>query len=501
MDEVRLLREKIRLLEMKLFGRKSEKYPPDPNDPLQANLFAELEELKAAVGYVSKKVEVEAHTRMKRGRKPLPKDLPRVDVFHDIGEEEKKCGCGTEKSKIGEEVAERLDYIPARFQVIRDIRYKYACGNCEGLEDDGPSVSIAPVPARLIPKSMATPGLLAHVLTAKFVDALPFYRQEKQFARMGVELSRSTMCNWAMKVAARCSPLIELIQTEIRSGPLINIDETTLQVMGELGRSNTTKSYMWLFRGGDPEKPLLYYQYHPTHSSQVPMDYLQGFSGYVQTDGYKGYDFLDSREGIIHLACWAHVRRKFMDVVNATSKRKPRRKGKADEALELIRELYRIEKKAELGKLAPEELLLVRQEEAKPLLDDFEKWLRITSQQTPPRGLLGKAIKYALKQWPRLKPYTDDPNLRMDNNLAENAIRPFVLGRKNWLFSGHPKGASASAAFFSLIESAKVSGLEPFWYLRYIFDKIPAAKSTEDFKALLPNHMDIEKIPDHKSMG
>jgi len=500
-DELHLLREQIRLLEMKLFGRKSEKYPPDPDDPLQMNLFTELEKLKAAVGDVSKDIKVEAHSRKKRGRKPLPKDFPRVDDIHDISEEEKMCGCGTEKTRIGEEVAERLDYIPGKFRVIREIRPKYACRNCEGLEDDGPAVSIAPLPARLIPKSMATSGLQAHVLASKFADGLPFYRQEKMFARMGVELSRSTMCNWSIKGAARCSPFLELAQAEIRSGPLINIDETTLLVLEELGRSNKKKSYMWLFRGGDPKKPLVYYQYHPTRAGNVPAEFLQGYSGYVQTDGYSGYDFLDKQKDITHLACWAHVRRKFMDVINASSKRKRRKRGNADDVLDLIQKLYKIEKKAKLEKLEPEELLLLRHEKAKPLLNKIKKLLDALRDYTPPKGLLGKAVHYALKQWPRLQHYTDDANLRLDNNLAENAIRPFVVGRKNWLFSGHPDGATASATMFTLIESAKASGLEPYWYLRYIFEKIPTAKSEADFKMLLPNHIDIEKIPDYKLVG
>jgi len=500
-DENRLLREKIRLLEMKLFGRKSEKYPPDPDDPLQMNLFSELKELKAAIDDVSNDIKVEAHTRKKRGRKPLPKDLPRVDEIHDISEKEKMCDCGTEKSRIGEEKAERLDYIPGKFQVIREIRPKYACRNCEGLEDGGPTVSIAPPPARLIPKGMATPGLLAYILIAKFADALPFYRQEKIFTRKGIELSRSTMCKWAMKVAARCSPLMELIKAEILSGPIINIDETPLLVMEEPGRSNKTKSYMWLFRGGDPEKPLVYYKYHPTRAGNVPAEFLQGYSGYVQTDGYSGYDFLDEWEDIIHLTCWAHARRKFMDVINATSKRKRRKRGKADDILDLIQKLYKIEKKAKLEKLEPEELLFLRREQAKPLLDKIKELLDDVRDHTPPKGLLGKAVQYTLKQWPRLIPYTDDAILRPDNNLAENAIRPFVLGRKNWLFSGDPKGAVASATMFTLIESAKAANIEPYWYLRYIFAKLPTAKSEVDFKALLPNHIDIEKIPDYKSVG
>jgi len=258
---------------------------------------------------------------------------------------------------------------------------------------------------------------------------------------------------------------------------------------------------MWVFRGGEPKKPLVYYQYHPSRAGHVPAEFLQGYSGYVQTDGYKGYDLLDELEDVTHLTCWAHVRRKFMDVVKAVDRRKSRKKGKADDVLELIRELYKIEKQAKLENLEPDALLHVRREESKPLIKDLKELLDSLRDHTPPKGLLGKAVYYALKQWPRLLHYTDDANLRPDNNLAENAIRPFVVGRKNWLFSGHPDGADASVTMFTLIESAKASGLEPYWYLRHIFEKIPTAKSDTDFKMLLPNHIDIEKIPDYKSVG
>jgi transposase len=192
----------------------------------------------------------------------LPEDLPRVDVIHDISEEEKICACSCIKDKIGEEISEQLEYIPAVIRVIRNIRPKYVCKNCEGVEADEPAVSIASLPPMIIPKSIATPGLLAHIMTSKFADAVPFYRQENQFERIGVDIPRSSMCGWAIKVAERCEPLMELLNKDIRSGPIMSIDETTVQVMKEVGRSNTTKSYMWIFLGGDPDKPLLSYQYH-----------------------------------------------------------------------------------------------------------------------------------------------------------------------------------------------------------------------------------------------
>ena len=267
-SHINALEEKIRYLQGKLFGRRSEKHVL--NDDSQVRLFDEPEDAvdQEAVSE-EEEIIVPAHRRKKPGRKPLPEDLPRVDVIHDLKEEEKVCGCGSIMNRMGEEVSEKLDIIPSKVQVIRHIRYKYACKNCEGVESDEGAVKTAPLPAQLIPQGIATSGLLAHIITSKFVDSLPFYRQEKMFERIGVDLSRKTMASWVIQVADRCKPLIELLSQEIRSGPLINMDETTVQVLKEPGRSNTTKSYMWVFRGGLLNHPVIIYQYHPTRASKV----------------------------------------------------------------------------------------------------------------------------------------------------------------------------------------------------------------------------------------
>ncbi|HHJ19495.1 MAG TPA: IS66 family transposase [Gammaproteobacteria bacterium] len=273
------------------------------------------------------------------------------------------------------------------------------------------------------------------------------------------------------------------------------MDETSLQVLQVLqepGRSPTSKSYMWVFRRGDPEKPVLIYEYHPTRSGDAASAFLRDFQGYVQTDGYKGYDFLDHSKGVRHIGCWAHARRKFMDVIKAQGKN--RKAGAGDRALSYIKKLYRLEKYARKNGLSPEEIYSIRQKEAKPILDDFEKWLARKKLQTPPKGLLGKAITYTLNQWHRLKGYVEDGILDIDNNMAENSIRPFVVGRKNWLFSGTPEGAEASALLYSLIETAKANRLEPYAYLRYIFDRLPLATTLEDYEALLPWNLSPERL-------
>ncbi|HKJ63929.1 MAG TPA: IS66 family transposase [Desulfopila sp.] len=486
--ETAILLEQIRLLRAQLFGAKSEKAKAGEAQPLPLFDMPEPAEIEGE----EVEVHVPAYERKKRGRRPLPEELPRVEKIHDINEENKVCGCGCQLSRIGEEVSEQLDVIPARVQVIRHIRPKYACKSCEGVEDDGPTVTIAPVAPQIIPKSIASSGLLACILTAKFIDHTPFYRQEKQFLRLGVEISRTSMCTWAMQAAKACQPLLNLLIDEVLAGSYINIDETPLQVLRETGRDPTSKSYMWIFRRGDPEKTALIYQYNPSRSGDVVREFLGDFQGYVQTDGYKGYDFLDLDDTIRHIGCLAHARRKFKDVVKAQGKN--RKAGSADVALSYIKRLYKLEREAREQSYSAEQIYQMRQEKARPIMDDFRKWLRKKSGTTPPKGLLGKAISYTLKQWNRLVGYLEDGRLAPDNNMAENSIRPFVIGRKNWLFSGTAEGAEASSLLYSLIETAKANGLEPYAYLRHVFEQIPMATTLEDYEKLLPWNIAAEQI-------
>jgi transposase len=494
-ERIDYLEQMVRLLQKEIFGRKSEKHIlPDQE---QRQLFDSIKEPESGHRLSEEKIVIPEHTRKKRGRKPLPEELPRVDVIHDLPEEEKHCDCGAPLSCIGQDVSEKLDYVPARLQVIRHIRYKYACKNCEGVESQGPTVKIAPPPVQLIPKSIASEGLIAHLVVSKFADGLPLYRQQKIFGRLGIELSRATMANWVVKAAQQCQPLIDLLQEEIRSGPLINVDETPYQVLNEPGRCNTSKSYMWVFKGGLEDRPALLYQYHRTRSGEAALNFLGAYHGYVQSDAFSGYNHLSEKKGITHVGCWAHARRNFVDVIKAKKKNRSKRvqpKSLADEALEFIGRLYQIEKEAKIKNLELIQIYQLRQEKAKPVLDDFKTWLDSKQQITPPKGLLGKAINYTLNHWEKLIVYIEDGRLSPDNNAAENAIRPFVVGRKNWLFAGHPNGAEAGATFYSLVESAKANGLEPYNYLRYIFEKLPLAQTDLDYKNLLPQFVDKKDL-------
>lgn len=485
---IEFLEERIRFFQKQLFGRKTEKHPEE-SEGRQLHLFNEAETLTEEPE--AKPLVVPEHTRRRPKRKPLPEDLPRVEVIHDITEDQKICCCGVALSRIGEEVSEKLDIVPAKMQVIRHIRYKYACKNCQGVESDEPGVKIAPAPVELIPKGIATAGLVAYIAVAKYSDALPLYRQEKIFSRMGIEINRSTMAGWVVKAAESCEPLMGLLRCELLSGPLVNADETPLQVLDEPGRANTTKSYMWVFRGGAPGKEVVYYRYSPTRSGDVPREILQGYRGYLQTDAYAAYEGLEGQMSLV--GCFAHVRRNFVKVIDARGKG-AKKTGSAEVALNFIRKLYAIEKLAAQRGLSPTELYEFRREKAEEILSEFKTWIDKRLHLTPPKGLLGKALTYAFKHWPKLIRYVEDGHITPDNNAAENAIRPFVVGRKNWLFAGHPNGAHASATIFSLIETAKTCGLEPYAYLRFLFEKLPHARITEDYKALLPQRLSPQQL-------
>ena len=481
--------ERIDWLKSMLYTSKSEKVKRKPNE-MQYSLFDEAEFMARTADDAADRdqplCEIAAHRRKKRGRRPIPKTIPRVDVLIDIPEKDKVCPCGCLMTRIGEEVSEKLDVQPAKFQVTRFIRPKWACTKgCKGADDLGPGVKMAPMPPQLIPQGIVSPALLAWILTSKFTDGLPFYRQTNIFSRLGVDISRATMSGWALRAAKACEPIMELLLQRLRAGPCINMDETKVQVLREPGRSNTTLSYMWVARGGPTDRPAVLFHYAPTRSGNEAQRIVDDFQGYLQTDGYSGYNALGNQEGIVHVGCLAHVRRKFMEVIKAGGK-KPGKPNTAQTVIDYIASVYALENKAITDKYSLEAICHMRQEQIRPILDTIKNLLTQRKESTPPKSLLGTAIRYALGQWPRIEAYLEDARLRPDNNLAENAIRPFAVGRKNWLFSGSPRGAKASAILFSLIETAKACGVEPYHYLCNLFDKLPHAQSEDELKALLP---------------
>lgn len=493
--EIAELEEQVRLLQSILYGKSSEKKSFD--GPTAEQPFLPFDEVEATAG-ASTQVSEETSApddrpRKKPGRKPLSAHLERVDKEFDLPGDQKIAPCGCPLTRIGAEITERLNIIPAKIQVVREIRYKYAPGcDCEIPENAPGEVRIAPLPPQIIPQGIVTPGLLAHVVTAKYVDAIPLYRQEQQFMRLGLDITRGTLASWVRQTAQACVPIFDLISGEVRAGPVIHMDETPVQVLREPGRANTTKSFMWVCRGGRPGRPAVIFRYYPTRSGRVADEMLADYRGYLHTDGYIGYEAVGLRDGIRHLACWAHVRRKFVEVEKGT--KGSLKAGVAKEVLDLIGKLYLIEDQARDNGLAPDEVVALREKDSRPKLEEIKRILDRYASMTPPKSLLGKAITYALNLWPRLTIFPENANLRLDNNPAENAIRPFAVGRKNWLFSGSPRGADASATLYSIIETAKANNIEPYTYLRLLFTEVPKAKSEAELHALLPQYLDRARL-------
>jgi len=478
------IKERYDLLLYKQYMRSAEQIPIDDK---QQSLFSFEEEPDGETeqGEEGEKTEVRSYNRTKRGRKPIDPRIRREIEIIDIPEEEKICACGAKLTKIGEEISEKLEFVPQKIYVKQIRRLKYACRSCEGTEDeDAPAVHIAPVPPSIIPRGIASPSLLSAIFTHKFEDHLPFYRQEKQFERIGVELSRQDMSNWQRQVYNKLGPLFAMMKETVKGGPVIQMDETPVQVIGEEGREDTQKSYMWLAHGGPPGKKVVWYEYHKSRAGKHAKEFLEGYRGYLQTDGYGGYDTaVKGLGGIVHVGCFAHARRKFFEVSKIAEKPES-----AEEGIKHIRKLYYLEDELRSRNLDDEKFLLERKARAGPILEKFKSWLlkRKEKDKVLDSSLMGKAINYSLGQWDKMTAYLESPYLTPDNNACENAIRPFVLGRKNWLFCQSPEGAESSCGIYSLIETAKQNGLVPSHYLTAIFEKAPLASSAEDWEKLLP---------------
>ena len=481
---IQFLEEQIMLLKHHQFGKSSEK------STQQAELFDEVETEANLIapdtaGPVEPESDKPVTKKAKPGRKPLPATLPRVRIEHDLPEHEKICACGCQKTCIGEDSSEQLDIIPAVIQVLVHARKKYACNVCES------GVTIAALPKQAIPKSNASPGLLAYIAVSKYQDGLPLYRMESIFARLGMHLPRNTQANWMIQSTHVLQPLYNVLNDQLLDSGYLHMDETRVQVLNEPDKSPESLSYMWVRRTGDSEQPIILFDYAASREGAVVKSLLGDYGGYLQTDDYAGYHKMGAMEGITHLGCMAHARRKFVEAQKVT----PAKQGKvskADMAVQMIKVLYVIE--SDIKDKPPEEKYRVRQAKSLPQLKKIRVWLDKALLQTLPKGKSGEALSYLHKNWGKLTGYTQDGRLSIDNNPVENAIRPFAIGRKNWMFSNSQAGAKASAMLYSIIETAKANHVEPYDYLRTLFMRLPSCETVEDFERLLPWAVEIEPL-------
>ncbi len=470
--EIIWLKEQLGLSRINQFGSSSEKHPA------QDDLFNEAEtceSIEVAEDEPATEV-IDGYQRNKPGRKPLAKDLPRERIIHDLADEDKTCDCcGTELHPVGEEISEQLDIIPAKVRVLQHVKLKYGCRGCEE------GITTAKAPKQPIPGSIASPNTLAYVVTAKYCDALPLYRQSVIFGRFGVDIGRSTLSHWMMKSAELLKPLYLAMHRQLLTEPILHADETTVQVLKEPDKAAQSKSYMWLYRSGERSPhPVVLFEYQPGRGQCHPQQFLSGYSGYLQVDGYAAYNNL---ENVVPVGCWAHARRKFDEAVKLLPKAK-QKTGKGMVAINTIQKLYRIEK--EIKDLDAVARKAARQEKALPILAGFKQWLEKGEAQGLPKSKMGTAIGYCLNQWPKLMRYTEDGDLAIDNNIAERDIRPFTTGRKNWMFSQTPRGANNSAILYSLVLTARANNLNPYRYLAEIFRRLPNLAPDDDLSDLMP---------------
>jgi transposase len=480
-NHIQHLYEQVLLLRHRHFGVSSEQSSTQPSLFDEAETLAQDSTTDQDVAPLppaqpSSVESVPPAEKKARGkRRPLSAELERIDVMHDVPESERICPCGTAMVEIGRDISEQLDIVPMQVRVLRHIRIRYGC-----LQSLHTPVTAA-LPPQPLPKSNASSDFLAMLLTVKFVDGLPLARFESVLARHGTPVPRQTLARWVIGASQLLQPLHNLMRDTLMDGPFIHMDETVVQVLKVPDKAPTSDSYMWVQVGGLPGKPVVLFDFDPSRSGAVPVRLLAGYRGYLMTDGYKGYNELVRTEEIEHLVCWAHARRNFVEAARVQAKGK---RGRADEAIELIGQLYKIERNHKNVK--DEERRLARQNLSLPVLEKLHAWLEKTLVAVPPKSALGSAAAYLRDYWSRLIRYTERGDLPIDNNRAEASIRPFVCGRKAWLFSDTLAGAHSSAIIYSLVETAKANGLEPYTWLRRVMRALPAAKTVEDIEALLP---------------
>jgi len=484
------LKESLILARAKRFGRSSEKLVDSP----QINLFDEaalpdisnLDQSGEQAAAESKEIAPSTDAKNAQPSKPvrgkrqvLPECFERVRIEHTFNDDELITEAGHQYIKIGETISEQLDIVPADVRVIQHVRFKYAV---KGREEYG--VKVAPITGQPIAKSLASSGLLAHMVQAKYCHHLPLYRQEQIWHQSGIDIPRNSMVRWVMTLGQMAQPVVEQMLEQIKSQNHLHVDETRLTVVDDKNKpidQPSHQSWMWVYANAE----AVVYDYQSSRAGIHAYQHLEDFRGYIQSDAYSGYNQLyQNTKDRIAVGCWAHARRKFTDILKSLGKKK--KNSHAEKIVKLIGKLYKIESYCTENRYTDQQRQTYREQHASAVLNEIKSYLEDLYPKTPPKGLLGKSIAYTLNHWQALTRYLEAGYIPIDNNEAERKIRPFTIGRKNWLFCQNSNGAKASANLYSLIESAKLYNLKLFDYLKYVFEQLPQAKSDRDFEQLTP---------------
>lgn len=473
------LLEQLGLAKKRQFGSSSERMQEEMMEQFALTYNEAEANAYGTKTATEEQIRVKEHARRHSGsiEDVIPEGLPVETIEHHP--DDIHCPvCGTEMVVIGKEVRKTLKITPPQYSVVEDVYYTYACKTCEEETDEAVIVKTPKEPA-VIPGSFASPEAIAHIMVQKYVMYAPLYRQEQEMRRAGIKLSRQTTSSWILSASDTwLRPIYDELHKKLVQSTVLHADETTLQVLKEPGRPSTSKSYMWLYRtSGDAEHPIVLYEYKPNRKPENAENFLKGFTGWLHADGYQGYHRLPEQIRIV--GCWAHARRKFDEALQVLTP-EARKDSQAAIGECYCTKLFQLEQ--ELAECTPEERYTKRLEQEKPVLDALLSWANELQPKTAGKSALGKALHYLLEQWPYLVRYLEDGRLELSNNRAERSIKPFVMGRKNWLFANTPAGAQSSSVIYSLIETAKENGLDPYRYLLWILREAPkAAKNDADW--------------------
>lgn len=479
--QLEILQQQLKELQRDRFGSKGERYvdvqqnsvPPELSLPIPPDQQDDF-------------IEIATYKRKRGGRNGL-KNLPRREVIIPVSPEDRICSCGKEKQVIGYDISEIINYEPAVYEIIVEKREKVAC-SC------GCSITVAPKPEHILPKSKVSESFLANIIVSKILDRQPLYHLEKIFQdRYGMKVTRNTMARWMIEVSYKLQPLVNLFQDEILEYPIAAMDATSLQVLREEERRAQTKSYVYCIRGGPPNRSSVVYEYNAVLHKKFLDSWFKGYNGTIHCDADTFFDDLSETPGIFLSYCNAHARRKFepiaKEAIDAGGSN-----GIAEYAMKFFQKLYNIERYAKIKEMGPEQRKALRQEKSKPLVLEFRGWLGAVRSTVLPKSPLGNAVAYCINHWEGLTRFLDEGRLEVDNNLTEQAIKPFVIARKNFLFACSVEGAKALCIHFSLIRAAKIHNLDPYKYYVTLFNEIPYCKTIADYEALLPWNIKLEKV-------